>query len=59
MYPAHRLVFFRLGGLRRGGGRQPESDLPDVDASRSLSRKSGEMRERVLAGGARGRRGRA
>lgn len=33
--------------------------LPDVDASRPLSRKSEEMRERVLASGARGRRGRA
>ena len=33
--------------------------LPDVDASRPHSRKSEEMRERVLDGGARGRRGRA
>lgn len=32
--------------------------LPDVDASRPHSRKFEDMRERVLAGGARGRRGR-
>ena len=33
--------------------------LPDVDESRPLSRKSGEMRERVPASGAHGRKGRA
>ena len=33
--------------------------LPDADARRPHSRKSEEMRERVLAAGAQGRRGRA